>query len=39
MQKKQEFYLYELELKIQNAIIEEEKNFKRFFQACEKLNI
>jgi len=29
--------LDELELKIQNIIAEEEKNFKRFFQACDNL--
>jgi len=37
MQKEKEFYLDELELKLQSAISEEEKHFKRFFSACSKL--
>ncbi|MDD5373686.1 MAG: hypothetical protein PHO62_09720 [Sulfurimonas sp.] len=37
MLKKQEFFLDELEFKIKSAIDEEEKHFKRFFSACEKL--
>ena len=39
MLKIQEYYLDELELKIQNAIMEEEKNFKRLFQACDNLKL
>ena len=39
MQKKQECCLDELELKLQSAINEEEKHFKRFFSACNKLNV
>lgn len=30
--------MYELKLKIKNSLIEEEKNFKRFFNACDKLD-
>jgi hypothetical protein len=33
------YYLDELELKLQNAIAEEEKHFKRFFSACKKLEV
>lgn len=37
MQKKQEYCLDELEIKLQSAVDEEERHFKRFFSACKKL--
>jgi hypothetical protein len=39
MLKKRAFCLDELEYKLQTAIDEEEKHFKRFFSACTKLEI
>jgi DNA-binding SARP family transcriptional activator len=39
MLKNKGYYLDELELKLQNAIAEEEKHFKRFFSACKKLEV